>query len=139
MNTTTDRTLLLSTGSLKNTKVVNLDGDDLGTLEEIMLHVDSGDVAYAVVSFGGFLGMGDKLFAVPWAALTVDTEEHRIVLDVDPEKLEKAPGFDKGAWPTAADTGWMNDLYRHYGATYQPRTTGRRVSTDTPFAPLRKQ
>jgi sporulation protein YlmC with PRC-barrel domain len=138
MNTTTDRTLLLSTGSLKNTKIVNLDGEDLGKLEEIMLHVDSGDVAYAVVSFGGFLGMGDKLFAVPWDALTVDTDEHRIVLDVDRERLENAPGFDKDAWPTTADPVWMSDLYRHYGSSYQPRHAGRRDRADAPFAPLRK-
>ena len=83
MNATTDRHLLLSAGSLKNTKIVNLDGEGLGNLEELMLHADSGDIAYAVVSFGGFLGMGDKQFAVPWDALTVDTNEHRIVLDVD--------------------------------------------------------
>jgi sporulation protein YlmC with PRC-barrel domain len=139
MNITTDRNLLLSTGSLTGTKIVNLDGEDLGTLDEIMLHADSGDVAYAVVSFGGFLGMGDKLFAVPWDALTVDTAEHRIVLDIDRERLENAPGFDKDDWPTTAETGWMTDLYRHYGSTYQPRNASRRDSADAPFAPLRKQ
>ena len=139
MNTTTDRNLLLSTGSLKNTKIVNLDGENLGNLDEIMLHADSGDIAYAVVSFGGFLGMGDKHFAVPWEALTIDTDEHRIVLDIDRERLENAPGFDKDAWPTKAETGWMTDLYRHYGATYQPRHPGQRDNADTPFAPLRRQ
>ena len=139
MNTTTDRSLLLSTGSLKNTKIVNLDGEDLGKLDEIMLHVDTGEIAYAVVSFGGFLGMGDKRFAVPWEALSVDTDEHRIVLDVDRERLENAPGFDNDAWPTTAETGWMTDLYRHYGATYRPRGAGRRDASEAPFAPLRKQ
>ena len=139
MNATTDRALLLSTDSLENTKIVNLDGEDLGNLEEIMLHVDSGDVAYAVVSFGGFLGMGDKHFAVPWDALTVDADEHHIALDVDRERLENAPGFDKDAWPTMAETGWMTDLHRHYGSTYQPRHASRPDSADGPFAPLRKQ
>ncbi len=136
---TSERNLLLSTGSLKNTKIVNLDGEDLGKLEEIMLHVDGGDIAYAVVSFGGFLGMGDKLFAVPWDVLTVDTDEHRIVLDADRERLENAPGFDKDAWPSTAETGWMNDLHRHYGSTYQPRHAGRHDRADAPLAPLRKQ
>ena len=139
MNTTTDRNLLLSSGSLKNTKIVNLDGEDIGTLDEIMLHAGSGDVAYAVVSFGGFLGMGDKLFAVPWNALTVDTDEHRLVLDADRKRLENAPGFDKDAWPTTADESWMTDLHTHYGSTYQPRNAQRRDGTDAPFAPLRKQ
>lgn len=139
MNTNGNRTQLLSTGSLKNTKIVNLDGEDLGKLEEIMLHVDSGEVAYAVVSFGGFLGMGDKHFAVPWQALTVDTDEHRIVLDVDRERLENAPGFVKDAWPSTADTAWMTDVYRHYGATYQPHSANARDESEAPFAPLRKQ
>ena len=141
MNHTTEhnRNLLLSTSSLKNTKIVNLDGEDLGNLEDIMLNVNDGDVAYAVVSFGGFLGMGDKHFAVPWDALTVDSVEHRIVLDVDRERLENAPGFDKDDWPTTADDTWMNDMHQHYGSTYQPRNASRRDSADAPFAPNRKQ
>ena len=139
MNTHSNRPQLLSTGSLKNTKIVNLDGEDLGKLEELMLHLDTGEVAYAVVSFGGFLGMGDKHFAVPWDALKVDTEDHRIVLDIDRERLENAPGFDKDAWPTTAETGWMTDVYRHYGSTYEPHTADRRGSSEAPFAPLRKQ
>ncbi len=139
MNNTDHRTQLLSAGSLNGTKIVNLDGEDLGKLEELMLHLDSGEVAYAVVSFGGFLGMGEKHFAVPWEALTVDTDEHRIVLDVDRKKLENAPGFDKDAWPTTAETGWMTDVYRHYGATYQPHASNERDATEAPFAPLRRQ
>ena len=139
MNITTDRNLLLSSGSLKNTKIVNLDGEDLGILDEIMLHVDRGDVAYAVVTFGGFLGMGDKRFAVPWEALTVDTDEHRIVLDVDRQRLENAPGFDKDAWPTTADDTWLSDVHKHYGSTYLPRDERRHDRADAPFAPLRKE
>ena len=134
MNTTTDHTQLLSAASLKGTAIVNRAGEDLGNLEEIMLHLDGGDVAYAVVSFGGFLGMGDKHFAVPWDAMTVDTVEHRIVLDVHREQLENAPGFDKDDWPTTAESGWMNDLYRHYGLTYQPRDANRRDRANEPFA-----
>ena len=139
MNTTTDRNLLLSTGSLKGTKIVNLDGEDLGTLEELRLHVDTGEVAYAVVSFGVFLRMGDKHFAVPWEALTVESDEHRIVLDADRERLENAPGFDKDAWPSTAEDGWMSDVYRHYGATYRPHAAANRDATEAPFAPLRRQ
>ena len=134
MNHTSDHNQLLSTGSLKGTTIVNLDGENLGDLEEIMLHADSGDVAYAVVSFGGFLGMGDKHFAVPWEALHVDTVEHRIVLDIDRERLENAPGFDKDNWPTTADSDWMNDLHRHYGSTYQPRNAHQRDRADEPVA-----
>jgi hypothetical protein len=59
-----------------------------------MIDLENGRIAYAVLSFGGFLGMGDKLFAIPWNTLTVDTVEKRFVLDVDKKKLELAPGFD---------------------------------------------
>ena len=112
---------VLSSRSLTGTKVVNPQGDDLGSIEELMIDTDAGDVAYAVLSFGGFLGMGDKLFALPWAALSLDTAEERVVLDVDREKLEQAPGFDKNDWPTTADSTWLQDLHRYYGFEYAPR------------------
>lgn len=112
---------VLSAGSLKGTSVVNPKGEDLGTLEEIMLHLDSGDVAYAVLSFGGFLGMGDKLFAIPWQALTIDTANHRIVIDVDRQRLENAPGFDKDNWPMSPEHAWLQEVHTHYGYEYQRR------------------
>jgi sporulation protein YlmC with PRC-barrel domain len=112
---------VLSTSSIAGTKVVNPTGEDLGSIEDLMLHTDTGEVAYAVLSFGGFLGMGDKLFAIPWEALTIDTANHAFVLDVDREKLENAPGFDKNDWPTSADSTWLHDLHRHYGFEYGPR------------------
>jgi sporulation protein YlmC with PRC-barrel domain len=112
---------VLSTSSIAGTKVVNPTGEDLGSIEDLMLHTDTGEVAYAVLSFGGFLGMGDKLFAIPWEALTIDTANHAFVLDVDREKLENAPGFDKNDWPTTADSTWLHDLHRHYGFEYAPR------------------
>ena len=112
---------VLSASSIAGTKVVNPTGEDLGSIEDLMLDTDTGEVAYAVLSFGGFLGLGDKLFAIPWEALTIDTANHAFVLDVDREKLENAPGFDKDDWPTTADSTWMRDLHRHYGFEYTPR------------------
>jgi sporulation protein YlmC with PRC-barrel domain len=112
---------VLSAGSLNGTRVVNATGDELGTIKEVMLHTDSGDVAYAVLSFGGFLGMGDKLFAVPWDALTVDTAREEILLDVPRETLENAPGFDKDDWPMTPDDSWFSDLHSHYGYEYRGR------------------
>jgi surface antigen len=82
-----------------------------------MIDIPSGRVAYAVLSFGGFLGMGNKLFAVPLSALTVDEDEKCFILDVDQKTLESAPGFDKDYWPDMADTGWGAEVFRHYGAT----------------------
>ncbi|HEX6385615.1 MAG TPA: PRC-barrel domain-containing protein [Anaerolineae bacterium] len=109
---------VLSTGTLKGTEVENAQGENLGHLEEVMLDLDTGRVAYAVLSFGGILGIGDKLFAVPWDALRIDTREERIILNVDKERLENAPGFDKDDWPETADPSWLNRVYSYYGYTY---------------------
>ena len=72
--------------------------------------------AYAVLSFGGFLGMGDKLFAIPWRALQIDPPNHRFILDVDKETLESAPGFDKDHWPSMADEQWAREIHTYYKA-----------------------
>src|SRR5512135_3389874 len=83
---------VISASSLTGDSVVNAQGEDLGTIEDIMIHIDSGRVAYAVLSFGGFLGMGDKLFAIPWEALTLDEDNKQFILNIPKEKLENAPG-----------------------------------------------
>jgi sporulation protein YlmC with PRC-barrel domain len=110
--------LVLSGSSLKGDKVVNHQGEDLGKIEEIMIDLDRGRIAYAILSFGGFLGMGDKLFAIPWQAFGVDTTGKRLVLNADKELLKKAPGFDKSNWPNMADPAWGSTLYGYYG--YKP-------------------
>jgi sporulation protein YlmC with PRC-barrel domain len=110
--------LVLSASSLKGDKVVNHQGDDLGEIQEIMIDLDRGRIAYAVLSFGGFLGMGDKLFAIPWQAFSVDTVQKRLVLDTKKELLEKATGFDKSDWPNMADPTWGSKVYGYYG--YKP-------------------
>jgi sporulation protein YlmC with PRC-barrel domain len=98
-------------------KVVNGAGEDLGKIEAIMLDVASGRIAYAVLSFGGFLGLGTKFFALPWGALTLDAVEQRFILDASKEKLENAEGFDKDHWPSMADPAWATRLHSHYNVT----------------------
>jgi hypothetical protein len=105
---------IMDAGTLIGDTVVNLDGDELGTIEAIMLDVASGRIAYAVLSFGGFLGMGTKLFAVPWGALTLDAIAKRFVFPVSAEKLQKAEGFDKDHWPSMADRTWATDVHDYY-------------------------
>lgn len=107
---------VLSATTLIGDDVKNPEGENLGKLKEIMLDVNSGRIAYAVLSFGGFMGLGDKLFAVPWQALGLDTEEHALILDVDKETLREAPGFDKDDWPeiTEADDRWLIEVYEYY-------------------------
>jgi sporulation protein YlmC with PRC-barrel domain len=108
--------MTLSASTLIGDDVRNPAGEDLGKIEEIMLDVDSGQVAYAVLSFGGFLGIGDKLFAVPWGAMSLDTEEEVFVLDVNQEMLEDAPGFDEDNWPETSteDDTWIVTVYEYY-------------------------
>ncbi len=106
---------VLSAGTLAGDRVKNAAGEDLGNIEEIMIDLESGRIAYAVLSFGGFLGIGDKLFAVPWDALTLNLEDHEFLLDVDKRVLENAPGFDKDDWPNMGDPTWSSAIHDHYG------------------------
>jgi sporulation protein YlmC with PRC-barrel domain len=106
---------VLSASTLTGDRVRNRDGEDLGKIEELMIDVINGRIAYAVLSFGGFLGLGDKLFAIPWDAMELRGDEHKFVLNVDKEVLRNAPGFDKDNWPDMADPDWGLNIYRHYG------------------------
>ncbi len=107
----------LGATTLVGDRVVNLAGEPIGRIEELMVDVTTGRVAYAVLSFGGFLGIGNKLFALPWSALTVDEAHKRFVVNVTREALEKMPGFDKGHWPDLNDLEYATGVYHHWGAT----------------------
>ncbi len=114
-NSTGPGPYIMAADTLEGDKVVNLDGDDLGSISDIMIDVPKGRIAYAVLSFGGILGMGDKLFAVPWNALVLDADEKCFILNVDKQVLKSAPGFDKDHWPIMADQRWASDIHAHYG------------------------
>jgi len=105
---------LMGADTLIGDSVVNAADEDLGDIKEIMLDMQTGQVAYAVLSFGGFLGLGDKLFAVPWQALHLDTVNKRFVLDIDKDQMQNAPGFDKNAWPDMADAQWAQHIHSFY-------------------------
>ncbi len=111
---------LMGADTLMGNDVYNPGGDDLGDVKEIMLDMHSGRVTYAVLSFGGFLGMGEKLFAVPWSALKLDTVNKRFTLDIDKSCLENAPGFDKDDWPDMADATWAKGIHSYYGTQPYP-------------------
>jgi hypothetical protein len=98
-------------------KVINAQNEDLGKIEDLVLDARAGRIAYAVLSFGGFLGMGDKYFAIPWNAFHFNLSEKQAVLNVDKKLLENAPGFDRDNWPNMADSIWENSIYKHYGYT----------------------
>lgn len=113
---------LMGADTLNGNDVYNRAEENLGDIKEIMLDVANGKISYAVLSFGSFLGMGGKLFAVPWSALTLDTENKRFILDVSKERLENAPGFDKDDWPDMADEAWAKNVHSYYGSQYQDLT-----------------
>lgn len=105
---------LLSAATITGDDVYNMQNENLGNIQDVMLDLTEGTIRYAVLSSGGFLGMGDRLFAVPWKALKLDTENHRFMLDVDTERLKNAPGFDKDEWPNMADPTWNSTVESYY-------------------------
>lgn len=107
---------VLAADSLQGDAVVNVQGELLGKIRDIMVDVPRGRIAYAVLSSGGVMGFGDRLYALPWSALTLDANQRCFVLDVDKERLRAAPGFDKDAWPSMADSNFAKSVYDYYGA-----------------------
>lgn len=105
---------LMGANTLIGNDVYNSQEEDLGDIKEIMIEMSTGKISYAVLSYGGFLGIADKLFAVPWEALTLDTENKRFILNVEKGRLENAPGFDKDDWPDMADPQWQEKIKSFY-------------------------
>ena len=115
---------LMGAGTLIGNDVYNHKNENVGDIKEIMLDTQSGKVIYAVLSFGGFLSMGEKLFAVPWNALTLDTENKRFVLNVEKDRLKLAPGFDKDKWPNMSDPSWVKEIHSYYETESRPLHKG---------------
>lgn len=107
---------VVSASKIIGEAVVNRQNEDLGKIHELVIDAKEGRLAYAVLSFGGFMGMGNKLFAMPWKAFEFAETENKLVLGIDKEKLKAAPGFDKDAkWPDFADRTWGSTIYKYYG------------------------
>lgn len=111
---------LMGAGTLLDEDVYNHKDEKLGHIKEIMLRMTNGTVAYAVLSFGGLLGMGDKLFVVPWQALKLDTENKRFVLEINKDRLRDAPGFDKDEWPDMTDPVSVSKVHAFYETDTPP-------------------
>ena len=104
-------------------KVKNAEGKDLGKINDIVIDTNNGNVRYAAMSFGGFLGLGDKMFALPWDALRMKKTDDSVylVLNVTKEKLENAPGFDQDTWPDFANAEMTGKLDAYYGTQRERR------------------
>lgn len=107
----------LSASTLHGDDVKNMEGEAIGDLKDIMIDTHSGKVAYGVLAFGGVLGMGEKLFAVPWNAITIDGKNEQLLLNVSKDQLKNAPGFDKDNWPNFADPAFTKKVSDYYSAT----------------------
>jgi sporulation protein YlmC with PRC-barrel domain len=104
---------ILTAKSIIGDKVTNPTGEDLGAIEDIMLNIDEGKIEYVIIVYGGFMSLNQKYFAVPFAALTVDTEQHAFLLDQGRSVFEENPGFDKDHWP---DANFHSPMSNGYGS-----------------------
>jgi sporulation protein YlmC with PRC-barrel domain len=130
-----DKGVALRSSSVVGSEVKNAEGEELGSIEDLVIDVSTGKVRYAALSFGGFLGVGDKLFAVPWGSLQFlsDADGNRhFVLDASQERLETAPGFDKNHWPDVADPKWAKEIDRYYGVPAETRPARSAQRRPTP-------
>src|SRR5579871_1870423 len=105
---------VMTAATLDGTKVMSSDGEDIGKITDIMLDVRSGRIAYAVLSEGGFLGMGTSLHAIPWNALTLDTDAECFHVSIAAQRIKDDPGFDKDHWPSMADASWGTTVHQYY-------------------------
>jgi sporulation protein YlmC with PRC-barrel domain len=108
---------VISAATVIGIPVVDAQGEDLGRIEEVMIDLESGQVGYAILDLGGSLGVSERLFAIPWKLLQFDSEQMRLHIDVEAEKLRQAPGFDKNNWPRMGDRQWGREIHLYYGQT----------------------
>jgi sporulation protein YlmC with PRC-barrel domain len=95
-------------------KVINVKGETLGKIEDLVVDIDTGRIVYAILESGGFLSIGDKLFPVPWDSLAALPSEGIFFLNQSKEEMEKAPAFDKDNLPNMADMHWGEGIFKHY-------------------------
>jgi hypothetical protein len=110
-----DKPRISSAATLSGYLVRSPRHEDLGCIEELMVDPSTGRIIYAVLSFGGLLGNDGKLYAVPWSALSLDTDQRVFFLDFEREQMETAPQFSEENWPDFADPEWSERIHRHFG------------------------
>ena len=111
----TDR--LIASDKVEGTSVYDRQGTSLGSVQTVMIDKYSGQVAYAVMSFGGFLGIGERYHPLPWRALTYDTAQGGYVVDISREQLERAPSYSRDEAPWS-DPSYGRSVHDYYGVTY---------------------
>ena len=110
----------LTATSIIGDRVENPNGKNLGKIQNLMVNLQSGNVEYAVIEFGGFLGVGEKLFAIPFTELKVDEDAEAFVLNRDQEYLKDSPGFDASHWPDTNDHSYFDSVNSYYETPITP-------------------
>lgn len=108
---------IISSDKVEGTSVYNANGDKLGSIDDLMIDKLSGQVRYAVLEFGGFLGMGTDRYPLPWSMLKYDTKLDGYVVPVDKSQLEKAPRYSPNEMPEYTDE-YGRKVYDHYGVKW---------------------
>jgi len=104
----------LTANSIIGDGIENRAGEDLGKIEDLMINVNHGSIEYVIIEFGSFLGMGGKLFAVPFSKLRLDPERHVFILDKHKDDLKETPGFDKTHWPDTNDHTYYAEVDQYW-------------------------
>lgn len=128
-NASAGQSHLLQASELIGSDVRNQQDEKLGDIKDVMIDLQSGKAPFAVFSSGGFFGVGDRLMAVPISSFKQNSGQDQFVLNMDRERLQSAPSFDKGNWPDMSDESWSSGVYTYYGA--QPMESGVAVNTTT--------
>jgi hypothetical protein len=106
---------LIAARQVQGTTVYNVALEKIGSIEDVMIHKSTGRVAYAILSFGGFLGIGDHYYPLPWEKLSYNTEIGGYIVDVDRDVLEGAPSYAGGEAASWNDEAWGRGIYTYYG------------------------
>lgn len=123
-----DRSGVFKASELIGMKVQGTDGKNLGDIKDLVINPDDGAIDYAVLDFGGFLGIKDKYFAIPWDALQLTSNKGKVLIDATKRDLKNAPGFDKNNWPDFGDLAQTTVIYEFYGVPV-PNTSGEHKVT----------
>jgi sporulation protein YlmC with PRC-barrel domain len=112
----------LTATSVIGDRIENPQGEDLGKINNLMINLKSGTIDYVVIEFGSVLGMGGKLFAIPFNELRLDPEKRKrvFILNRDKDYLKKSPGFDKTHWPNTNEHDYFDNVTLYYGSYVPP-------------------
>src|SRR5271155_2094061 len=109
-----ETTALIAASKVQGTEVYNSEGESLGSIHDLMIDKISGNVAYPIMSFGGFLGIGNSYHPLPWSLLQYDTSLGGYVIEIDKRRLEDAPSYPVGTEPAWGDPEYEGKLHDYY-------------------------